>query len=255
MNQFTYENFIRQTDSEVDLERLNNLFIQAVSGFGFDRVALNLKSNHEEIGLKEEIAVMTNIPHEWMNIYHRENMQMIDPVQILARDKSEPFKWDDTRKEIKLSIKQEDFLKRLPKVDLHDGYFFPLWRHNAMAGIGIARSSPDGEIDADNVNLIAAFCRQYYECYVKLQRESFLKQQKRENEIENESSGFIILTARETEILKLAAKGLKDHEIAEQLDLSRHTVDSHFRNIYKKLSAKSRTEAVASAVSNHLIWL
>lgn len=56
-----------------------------------------------------------------------------------------------------------------------------------------------------------------------------------------------MLTHREKEILSLVAQGLSNREIAEQLCVSRHTVESHIKHIYRKLSASSRTKAVSTA--------
>jgi len=61
------------------------------------------------------------------------------------------------------------------------------------------------------------------------------------------------LTAREVEILQLLVDGLKLRQTAEKLFLSRHTVDSHIRNIYAKLHVHSRARAVVKAVNEGLI--
>lgn len=50
------------------------------------------------------------------------------------------------------------------------------------------------------------------------------------------------LSARETEILELLTLGYRNKEIARRKDLSPHTVNSHVRNIYRKLSVNSRSE-------------
>jgi len=60
------------------------------------------------------------------------------------------------------------------------------------------------------------------------------------------------LTEREQKILALMTKGLIKKEIADQLDLSYHTVDTHLRNIYTKLHVHSRTGAVAKALNERL---
>lgn len=60
------------------------------------------------------------------------------------------------------------------------------------------------------------------------------------------------LTEREQKILELMAKGLIKKEIADQLDLSYHTVDTHLRNIYTKLHVHTRTGAVAKALNERL---
>ena len=53
-----------------------------------------------------------------------------------------------------------------------------------------------------------------------------------------------ILSERELEVLKLAAKGLSNRDIAEQLFLSIRTVQAHLGNIFSKLDVGSRTEAI-----------
>jgi len=52
------------------------------------------------------------------------------------------------------------------------------------------------------------------------------------------------LTERELEVLKLAARGLSNREIADDLVVSPRTVQSHMANIFGKLQVGSRTEAV-----------
>jgi LuxR family maltose regulon positive regulatory protein len=55
------------------------------------------------------------------------------------------------------------------------------------------------------------------------------------------------LSERELEVLQLIAEGLTNPEIASDLYLALNTVKAHTRNIYGKLGAHSRTQAVARA--------
>ena len=61
------------------------------------------------------------------------------------------------------------------------------------------------------------------------------------------------LSTRETEILKLAADGAGNAEIAERLALGLGTVKGHMRDILEKLSAADRTQAAVVALRRGII--
>ena len=56
-----------------------------------------------------------------------------------------------------------------------------------------------------------------------------------------------LLTPRETEVLELIARGYSYAEIARLQAVSKHTVQSHIKNLYSKLAVHSRGEAVFEA--------
>ena len=63
------------------------------------------------------------------------------------------------------------------------------------------------------------------------------------------------LTARETEILRLVAKGMANREIAERLEVSEVTVKTHVSSILSKLGLQSRTQAALFALKEGLVGL
>ena len=63
------------------------------------------------------------------------------------------------------------------------------------------------------------------------------------------------LTERELDVLRRAARGLTNKQIGADLEISDRTVQNHLANIYAKLGAASRTEAVTAALQRQLIKL
>jgi two-component system NarL family response regulator len=63
------------------------------------------------------------------------------------------------------------------------------------------------------------------------------------------------LSVRELEILHLVARGMKNHEIAQQLSISANPVRNHVVSLLEKLGVRDRTEATAIAVQQGLVHL
>lgn len=61
------------------------------------------------------------------------------------------------------------------------------------------------------------------------------------------------LSPREIDILQQVANGLSHRETAERLHISRHTVEAHIRNIYRKLAVNSRLRAISAARARGLM--
>lgn len=61
------------------------------------------------------------------------------------------------------------------------------------------------------------------------------------------------VTPREMDILRNLAMGKKSREIADELYISKHTVDTHRRNLLKKLECKSTVDLAQLAFANGLL--
>jgi DNA-binding NarL/FixJ family response regulator len=65
----------------------------------------------------------------------------------------------------------------------------------------------------------------------------------------------VSLTSREMQILRGAAKGYTTKRLAHELGLKTPSVETHLHNIFKKLSARNRGEAVSAALKLGLITM
>jgi DNA-binding NarL/FixJ family response regulator len=68
-------------------------------------------------------------------------------------------------------------------------------------------------------------------------------------------SPFFVLSDRQCEVLRLAAAGLCDSEIALALVLSVHTVRDHLKAIRARMGARNTTHAVSIALGQGIISL
>lgn len=67
-----------------------------------------------------------------------------------------------------------------------------------------------------------------------------------------ETEWRVLLTPREIEVLGAIGEGLTNKAIARRLDISPHTVKFHIESLFRKLGARTRTEAVAKASERRL---
>ena len=70
-----------------------------------------------------------------------------------------------------------------------------------------------------------------------------------------ERNPFGDLSERELDVLRLMARGLTNHAIADQLVVSENTVRTHVGNILSKLNLHDRTQAALFALQHHLVSL
>ena len=67
------------------------------------------------------------------------------------------------------------------------------------------------------------------------------------------SCGPVVLSERENEIITLIAEGQTNEQIAELLFLSKHTVNTHRKNIMKKLRINSASEMILYAIQAGIV--
>jgi LuxR family transcriptional regulator, maltose regulon positive regulatory protein len=69
------------------------------------------------------------------------------------------------------------------------------------------------------------------------------------NVVDSAAVGYRALSSRESSILRMIAHGMSNKRIAQSLGIAPETVKSHAKNIFVKLSTRTRAQAVARAES------
>lgn len=67
--------------------------------------------------------------------------------------------------------------------------------------------------------------------------------------------GDSALTARETQLVELLGKGMRNKEIASAMSITEETVQTHLKSIFAKLQVHDRTAALAAAVRRGIVHL
>jgi DNA-binding NarL/FixJ family response regulator len=62
--------------------------------------------------------------------------------------------------------------------------------------------------------------------------------------LSNDCNGLLLLSRREREVVKCLADALTNHQIAERLNLSQHTVKNYMFRIFEKLGVSNRVELI-----------
>ena len=90
---------------------------------------------------------------------------------------------------------------------------------------------------------------------IRVQGEAPHQQQQQKSQADASDSRLPqgLLSPRELKVLRLIAQGWSNRQIAEAVYLSVNTIEFHAKSIYRKLSVKSRTQAVHEAMQHGLL--
>ena len=167
-------------------------------------------------------------------------------------------------------VKDNNFVRAAAakKVNLHGAFAFPVRSKNQVFGVMEFLSNTIEGPDEALLTMMDAVGSQIGQFIEKKQAENFAKMFKEEVELhkiviedqinmvaeqqkENLKNSINIectllgITCRENEIIKYLIQGFGSKQIAEQLCLSKHTINAHRRNILEKTKCKNTTELVS----------
>ena len=132
-------------------------------------------------------------------------------------------------------------------VNEEDDTVFEAFRAGAL-GYLLKTSSPQDVVDA-----IRLAHRGEAKVTPKIAAKVIIDFRRVKDDDETDDTELYVLSDRETEILELIAKGMRNKEIANHLSIAEKTVKNHVSNILKALQVNSRTEAAMKAVRAKLV--
>ncbi|WP_392566324.1 autoinducer binding domain-containing protein [Utexia brackfieldae] len=92
--------------------------------------------------------IVTNFPENWMKLYHRFKLHMVDPIVNFGFDSPKPFFWPDSLG--KMTTRDKKFLSHADKHSVSEGYSFTV--HDAKGNFSILSiTKMSGEHDFDNL--------------------------------------------------------------------------------------------------------
>ncbi|QQG36619.1 MAG: LuxR family transcriptional regulator [Micavibrio aeruginosavorus] len=246
LRNYSFEDYVTEANQARDVDTLFSIFLKTVAQHGLDRAIFSLSTDHHDIGQEADFGIVHNYPESWLKYYSSNNLKYIDPVMLYGATQIDTFSWDDIPKRILLSRKQKLCLDMGDEAGLRNGVCTPLrGPQNQLAGIALATTERKDAFDG-NVDMVNAYCNHFYIAYKRILRRKTQEQEQEQN---------IVLTDKEREVLKWAALGKTDTEIGLILNMSKNTVDSHMRKVFRKLEANNRVLAVVKAITLGLVHL
>lgn len=241
-SRYRLEDFIEATGHITSRERLYDYFRETMLSCGFDRVNFSIKHDDDVPEEDRRFGIISNYPEDWQKHYAEAGYAGIDPVYRCAISTFHPFRWKSLEKVMNLSAAQTRFLRLGEDAGLNNGIGIPFaGARNQIAGIALATSDHGAE-HLGNLDLLSAYCNQFYATYKRLIRAP-----------RPALPRIAVLSPREREVLKWVANGKSDHDIATILAVSANTVAYHLRNIFLKLQVNNRVTAVVVAITQGLI--
>jgi LuxR family quorum sensing-dependent transcriptional regulator len=233
-----------------DLPALGEALQDAIERFGFASFEFVEIS---DLGPKTPFHFGTS--GRWRDIYVANGFRLIDPSLARARTVATPF---DSRS-VPLSGSRTRQILRMfeaaADLGLTDGFFCPHHMRDAddrlrshacaLLWAGDARSFRQNL--AENRHALHLITMHFMERAMTLRG---LREPSPAIAVED-----LEITLREREILGLAAKGKTSAEIAEVLQISSLTAQTHMKNAIRKMQASNRTHAVSLAIARGLVRL
>lgn len=232
-------------DAANSRDAVNDVFRRQMRNAGFTAYAVGFLPDaavEAEAGNDVEPFLLIDWPARWLELYARRGFAADDIVVAEAARTSDPFTWSEVCQ--RYPGASEHIFAAARDFGWGDGFVVPVHDPAGRAGerFGVASlAAPhlDGfgtaERHAATMLSLAAFAR----ARLVTRR--------------GPAEPTPVLSGREKQVLALVAEGHGDAEIGERLRISRATAHFHVESAKRRLEARTRTQAVAIALTRGLI--
>jgi len=169
-------------------------------------------------------------PDGWANHYIQKHLEKVDPMVAFAAKSLAPVRWTEVAQSHDLSKANLAFLEEATSVIPGNGISFKVFGPNLRNAYVCLGFGPDGIDPTREEELKLQWVAQA--AHLRFCELSDAAEPKAEN-----------LTPRELEVLSWISQGKSNSVIADVMDISVHTVDTHLRRIYSKFGVVDRTSA------------
>lgn len=229
--------FVEAARSEKDLSALSSAFDKIIATWGFDSYAANIPASMMS-GSPGEARLFV-FSDRWTDHYVNNYCALVDPITLHAFRATTPFFWNDVETRYTLSKGQLDFMDDARSVGLKHGAAVPIHGHGLpKAGVSVASAHNDFRTDILAELAVVSYC-----LHDSIWFDAF-------RPTKPEAEPVPLLSTREKDCLRWLAAGKTDWEVGEILGVTERTVRFHVDNAKRKLQAKNRVHAVATAIMN-----
>ncbi len=215
------------TDQEIFLQ-----IAKVSKSIGFDYCAYGLRLPWPLTNPK--IFMVNNYPLAWQRLYTSAGYLQIDPVVLHGCKSQKPLIWTDS-----VFSESRQLWEDAQAHGITVGWSQSSLQVNGVGGM-LSLSRPN-----DPLNTTELEAQERQMCWLVSIAHLSMSRVLIEKEKQTQA---VVLTSREIEILKWSGDGKSSQDIADILNLTKHTVDFHIKNSINKLFASNKTSAVVKAI-------
>lgn len=225
---FSVDSFIQRSADTHDLNTLVSLFRELFSALGFETISYYVvRRSYRSVSAKDGARVQED-PALVERFFGSERAIDFDIAFSELLEKLEPFHYFAAEGDPRISEEQKALYQELRRDGFVDGIAVPVMTQpGALAVFLLSKRGAYFSFSSVALRKLQLACHAMH-----LRFEELVNGDKDEP-----------LSKRETEVMRLVARGKTNREIAQALKLSSHTVDTLIRRSFTKLGVSNRIEA------------